>query len=115
MATIFFSNFRRYNAKGQRLAIFCRKVEAQKDMEIFILRCSRKDIFSKKVAKDVYERYVNTGVTADYHPQVFNLLIDNNKPKYTFLRWCNNNTYKPIEMILDIPVTVLSRGETILI
>ena len=47
------SNFKMVNSKGKKLSIFARPRDGQ--TELFILTCSKKDSFSKKTAREVYE------------------------------------------------------------
>lgn len=119
METTYFSNLKRYNSKGQRLGIFCRQ-KSENMMEVFVLRCSRKDHFNKDVARKAYIQYLETGGENGskkycFHPEIFDLQIDNGKPKSSFLRWCNNNTYKLENGLQEVKCKFLTRGETLIL
>lgn len=92
-----YSNLKKYNEKGQRLAIFAKQNDDI--LNIFVLTCSKKDHFIKDTARRVYENY-ETGIgMEDYHPQIFSV-PHNGKPKYTFLKWCNDNYYRQFNKII---------------
>lgn len=61
-----YTNYKYANSFGNRCAIFARPTGVGlKRTEVFILECSKKDPFSRKRAREVYENYLETG-TAFY-------------------------------------------------
>lgn len=54
-------NFKFCNSKGQRLAVFARPSVKPDQTEIWILKCSKKDPFSKRRAREVYENWYLLG------------------------------------------------------
>lgn len=63
-------NFKFCNSKGQRLAVFARPSTTNPDQTlIWILKCSKKDPFSKRRAREVYY-YWNTLGKAQYYTSV---------------------------------------------
>jgi len=99
----YYSNYQRYNKKGQRLAIFGREVGDQ--VEIFVLTCSKKDSFNRKLARNVYESFLaltGDGETINptlkdqnYHPHIYTILKrDSNGPKFYFLMHCKSTYYR---------------------
>lgn len=98
----YYSNLKRYNHKGQRVALFGRKFnDGEKEvLEIFELRCSKKDAFNRKTAHQVYNIFLSSGHMiiqvngTEYHPSVYYITPENeDKPKWSFLRYCNNNYF----------------------
>lgn len=70
-------SYKFYDKTGSRLAAFCRQVD-ESTHEIFILRCNKKDQFSKKLAKQVYKLYTDTGGELvineqKYHPTIIHV------------------------------------------
>lgn len=58
--TTYFNTYAFHDAKGRRLAVFCRFLEPETcKAEIFTLACSKKDQFSKRKARQVYDAYLN--------------------------------------------------------
>jgi hypothetical protein len=91
----YFLNTRKYDKKAKRLAIFGREV-IKGEVEIFILRCSKEDRFSKKVAKRIYEYYLEPGlekmevIFPEFHPIIQNVIIEKgNTARWTFDRFCD--------------------------
>lgn len=68
MDKLIYTNLKLCTAKGARLAIYARHIN--KGTEIFTLKCSKQDDFSKKKACEVYEKYAETGSATDYHPTI---------------------------------------------
>lgn len=57
-----YTNYKYANSFGNRCAIFARPTGVGlKRTEVFILECSKKDPFSRKRAREVYENYLETG------------------------------------------------------
>lgn len=90
--------FNRYDSKGRRLAIFAREIEDSK-LEVFILTCNRKDEFHKKLARAVYQDYVNgTMDTDDWHPTIYFVpIMSGDSLGYTFFRHLKQNFYRLVE------------------
>lgn len=108
----YYSNLKVYNKKGQRMAIFGEFIESGEHsfINIFQLTCSKKDQFCKATAKKVFEEYQSrrgqflvdgkcNGCV--YHPDVFPITPEDvNRPKWSFLKYVNNNFYK--ETIVEV-------------
>jgi len=91
----YYLNTKRYLKDGKRLAIFGKEV-VKGEVEIFILRCSKEDRFYKKVAKQIYEYYLEHGLEKmkkllfEYHPIIQNVVIEEgNTARWTFDRFCD--------------------------
>lgn len=132
----YFLNTKKYDKKAKRLAIFGKEIVKGK-VEIFILRCSKEDKFYKRVAKQIYEYYLEYGLEKmnklfpEYHPIIQNLVIEEgNTARWTFDRFCDlyySKYYSNIEHFaldknekLHVPFTVYYEyleyeGETITI
>lgn len=58
-----YTNYKYANSFGNRCAIFARPTGVGlKRTEVFILECSKKDPFSRKRAREVYQNYLNAGL-----------------------------------------------------
>jgi len=96
-----YSNLKRYDEKGRRVAAFA-QVKDEK-LEVFLLFCSKKDQFSKKTAKLVYEKFLSNKEAFDgkcehekciYHPEIKTVdILDASRPKWSFLTWMSENFY----------------------
>lgn len=95
-----FCNFKRYNQKGQRMALFGKIFkESPNHINLVAFRCSAKDQFNKDFVKKAYEKYRNgdekiivDGV--ELHPEAFVVEMDNPAtPKKCFLEWCRKNYF----------------------
>lgn len=107
-----FSAFRFYTPKRQRLAIFADV--ADRHLRFFILRCSRKDKFNKRVAKGVYQQWMEDRIypvsrqSIIYHPQVFEVKIENPlTPKKTFIEFCIDQYLKKIRITTVLEKEIL--------
>lgn len=57
-----YTNFKYANQFGNRCAIFARPAGVGlKRTEVFILECSKKDPFSRRKAREVYQNYIHLG------------------------------------------------------
>lgn len=57
-----YTNYKYATPSGNRCAVFARPTGVGlKRTEVFILECSRKDMFSKKRAREAYETYIRSG------------------------------------------------------
>lgn len=86
-----------YNEKGQRLAIFSRFIN-ETQAEIFILPCSKNELFYKQYAKNVYALYL-TGkdLVADLNIKSHSVILVDIVPEdgtlKTLFRYAYNNLY----------------------
>lgn len=106
-----YSNLRRYNAKGQRIALFAELKENK--LRIFELTCSKRDQFSKQLARSVFDAYHKEGSWATdeqgvfvecgkvvYRPRIFDVkLEDSNKPKWSFLKFVSENYFLKTQVV----------------
>lgn len=120
----YFSNLSKYDEKGKRLAIFAEvDEESPTKLHIFILKCSKKDQFTKALAREVYEKYKKTRTVLVvenngiyYHPNVISITIDNPAtPKKCFLEWCNSTFYSYREQIISLPFQITKRRSKLVI
>ncbi len=89
-----FANHKLYDNKGRRLAIFGRYLLENKEMEIFVLACSKQDSFSKKLATEVYNKWITEKFFTQrkYHPTIYKInIINEAKSKNEFLKHCNED------------------------
>lgn len=104
MNNAYYSNLRLYNEKGKRVAVFGRlisgveTVDGNPKLQMFELTCSKKDAFSKKFAHKTYEVFLKKGlegvINQGFHPEVYlEDVADITRPKWSFLRYCNNRFY----------------------
>lgn len=119
----YFSNLSKYDEIGRRLAIFAEVDDTSPTkLHIFILKCSKKDQFTKALAREVYEKYKETKTVlvvenngVYYHPNVITIDIDNPAtPKKCFLEWCNKTFYsyrKDIVVLPYKPVNITQRNK----
>lgn len=92
-------DFSKYLKDGRRVAAFGQQIG--KELEVFLLYCSRKDHFSKKWAKFTYDLYLSASKDLDYinnfkvHPVVLRIpIIEGNTAEYTFKTYMNENFYR---------------------
>jgi hypothetical protein len=100
----YYSTFNFYNEKGQRLSIFATEqvdnFTQMKELKVCVVACSKKDAFTKKLLRDAFEYFKLNGIfpptpeKKEYHPQFYYVPIEDNKPKFTFIKWCRENFYK---------------------
>lgn len=96
-----YANFNRYDNKGRRLSLFAE--EENNKLKIYVITCSKSDQFCKKDGwwyLELHQRYLAGVIQEDDleelfvpHPQVFEIDVIDNKPKKTFINWCNENFY----------------------
>ena len=109
-----YSNFKCYNIKGDRFAIFGKHLDNNK-LQLFILKCSKKDHFNKNTAKSVYQLYQDFPNTFEnltveevkYHPTILNLEVGTDSPKYVFDKYCRENFFRKVERIAKFAITEL--------
>lgn len=103
-----YSNMKRYDSEGRRCAIFGIPIATIGEFEpdplsvlpdqlyIKVFPCSKKDQFSKKVAKQAF--FDSYSEESKYHPITIIIPIkDPKRPKWSFLMWCKENYYKLVE------------------
>lgn len=105
----YYSSFKKYNEKGQRLSCFGREV-GDNQLEIFILTCSKQDQFNKKVSKKAYQNYLNgvDNTLIDFHPEIYRIDMKDNKPLWTFLTHLKEKYYTLREKYLEAPQLIQS-------
>ncbi len=88
-----FSNHKLFDRQGRRLAIFGR---VENDMlHMFVLKCSKDDMFSRKLARKVYNEYLQGSKVDSFRPKIYSLpLVMPSEPKNSFLRHCNDTYCK---------------------
>ena len=132
------ATFKFYDSKGRRLSIFARvvDVEESKKLEITVLTTSRTldrqdestqtkraitftlDVFSKKEGRAKYQEILdgtwkkNKKSKKEKEPgHKFVIDIIDDRPRFTFLSWCNTRYYRPVEEEKLVKVTKLVRGK----
>lgn len=88
----YYCTYQFYDEKGRRLSIFSR-LKGER-MEILVFTCSKKDTFSKKKARDLYNEFGGEKTEYSSKPKFVYIPIENDKPKFTFLKWCRENFYQ---------------------
>lgn len=125
----YYVTYKFHDLKGRRLAIFAipsykageydlNKPSYPNMLQIYVITCSKKDTFSKKYAKKMFEEFYamkQQGWTGAYaHPLELQIDIKDDKPKFTFLKWCEENYFKYIPTVLAIEAPILYRGKEML-
>ena len=107
------TTYKFYTEKGERLAVFCRYLDYNK-AEIFALRCSANDFFSKKLARKVYAQFLKDqdikveleGVT--YHPSISILEVQPEKLLQNILiNYCKKHFYKKCKVVYNLTIDAL--------
>lgn len=117
----YYVTYKFYDERGRRLSIFCIPgYEAVMDgatipgkatkLFIWVLPCSSKDNFSKAAARNIFEVHLEN---KDAKIGISSLQIDveDGKPKYSFLRWCEENYFKYKDTIAAVVYSALWRGD----
>jgi hypothetical protein len=124
-----------YDKKGNRLAIFAEHL-SNGNLRFFVLTCSRKDRFKRKIAKEVYElfkkglpltrvevfrKYIHNGngeciynerkVETTYHPEIFEMEIITDNPKRFFENYCESNYCRAYPEFMIFPFFFYMTGE----
>lgn len=109
------TTYKFYDEKGRRLTIVgrvvCDAAIEQEDgtikfeneqLDIQIVTCSKKDEFSKKAVKAFVKTLEEGGNGDNLGFKVLNITIPikDNKPKFTFISWCQDTYYKNIPVIV---------------
>lgn len=95
-----YSNLKRFDNKGRRLSIFATSKDGNQTLDIYVQVCSKKDQFKKEYTRSRANFYFSEGEVSfkaefpDDHPQIFNIVVEEGKPKITFLNWCRTNFQK---------------------
>lgn len=95
-----YSNLKRFDNKGRRLSIFATSKDGNQTLDIYVQVCSKKDQFKKEYTRSRANFYFSEGEISfkaefpDDHPQIFNIVVEEGKPKITFLNWCRTNFQK---------------------
>lgn len=115
----YWATYKFYDEKGRRMAIFASMTETNKEGEagplhIITITCSKKDQFSKKWAKVAFEalqRPLLKGEVRElpFHPNQYFVNIKDNKPKWTFIRWCEEMFYKREMITFEFDGYILCR------
>jgi len=94
-----------YDRKGRRLACFCRFITPTQ-AEIFIITCSLKDQFSRRFARDQYNKYLNNQ-PLECHPEIKLVTIQaEDGEARTMFRYCQDNFLIKIDYPIDIQVII---------
>lgn len=96
-----------YDERGRRLSIFAEMEE--KNLHITVYTCSKKDQFSRRVAKHMFFNEFPDG-----HPNEFTIPIKDSKPKWTFINWCRENYYHREGATFMFDAYVLAKGDILL-
>jgi hypothetical protein len=109
--TMEFKTFKFYDSRGRRLSIFAEYIEEANILKFFILTCSIKDTFVKKVAREAYENRNNTDYT--YNPLIFIYkLSEGEGPRNAFLQFCHDTFFKMIPAWITIQKNMLIDPQT---
>lgn len=100
-----FATYKFYDAARRRCSIFSRVVEDK--LEIIIIPCYGVPQFSKKIGKNIYLRIEETGEIPDYC-STFVIGIKENKPRRTFLEWCENRFLRKFTATVTVQKEYLS-------
>ncbi len=96
MKNNYYSNYQGYLKNGNRVASF--GIEKEGKLEMFLLYCSKHDSFSKQIAKNTYEYYLENGWDGkfqSFHPVILLLPInESDSASYTFQNYIRENFYK---------------------
>lgn len=95
MKPIYSGCYQFYDAKGRRIAAFCRELDS-KTAEIYLLFCSKKDQFSRKFARSIYENYIagSQAITVKVSPITVEVpLIAEGKTLQTLINFLSEEYY----------------------
>lgn len=117
----YYVTYRFYDTKGRRLAIFAvpdNILTSATKLRVLVIACSKKDTFSKNRAKQLFEEFITLkGMGFDAtiaHPTEIMIDVRDDKPKFTFLKWCEANYFKYIPTIFALEAPLLYRGNELL-
>ena len=96
----YYSNFQRFDNKGNRLSILGREKDGM--LEVFVLKCHKNDKFYKVFAAYRYDRYIRNLKIPDIHPKIELIVIENGDTgKYTFKKYCELYYKKQTTVIIQ--------------
>lgn len=93
----YFANYKCWNAKKQRIAVFGRETGSG-TIEIFELYCNKDDQFSKELAKTIYNNWMKYPELFikeyAFHPKLqYKNIKQGDSAKFIFDEYCRNNFY----------------------
>ncbi len=107
-----YKNYKCYNKKDKRIAVFGREKEGK--IEIFELYCSPTDNFKKLTPIVVYDGYLShglTGIPTKFHPKIYFIDIKpGDRIQFTFSQYCKNNFYHKFERNVTYTETYLYKN-----
>lgn len=96
------SNFKLATKTGKRVAVFADKVDDK--VEFFYLICSKRDVFSKKKAKEAYSKWKTTGSSC-YTEEIHTSDYNKETKKLTTTKSIKETCCHPIIDTIDIEFT----------
>lgn len=107
-----YSNFKKYDERGRRVAIFGWLYNEGKSMGVTVITCSTEDQFCKKTAKEAYKDWMaclaegqGGEYSGKFHPLNGVVLeFDPEKPLKSFIQWCNKHYYFK-QMMVTAPLS----------
>lgn len=86
-----FVNFKMYDKKGRKLAIFATVKED--NLEFFVMTCSKQDVFSKDYARLIYKKFKDNDSNLDnVKPYTYEVKIEDiNHTRNAFLKECDKS------------------------
>lgn len=111
-----YSNFKKYDSKGRRVAIFGWRYNSGKErMKVTVFTCSLQDKFSKETAKRAWAEYdsIIRDIQAEhmppkFHGETFTIpddQYDPQKPLKSFIYWCNETYW--FKKVMGTPLVTL--------
>lgn len=125
----YYVTYRFFDERGRRLAIFGVPVdkaitfgqqplgETPTHIKVTVITCSKKDTFSKRIAKEMFDntRHLDKfGNSPEAHPLTLIIPMEENKPKWSFLNWCQNTYYKQYPLVFGVEAIALFRNNEML-
>lgn len=117
----YYSNFKCYDSKGKRLAVF--GMINGNSLHIYSNKCSKKDQFSKKLSKSIMDTYLNGDYTMQSQRFIIivnekkyklyynnTLTIENDRPEWLLNEYCKNNFYHKQTITCLYNVEMLKKG-----
>ena len=98
-----YANFKRFTEQGNRVAIFGISIANTNDMEITVIKCSKKDMFDKKLAWQIYAspNFNLNGI--QYHPIKYTIKINTEEPRNSFQKHVQENFYSLKVNYIKVP------------
>jgi hypothetical protein len=112
MSTVY-SSFQHYDIKGRRLSIFGTPFPDGSGMEIFILTCSKQDVFKKREGWRRYKQWRTSLSLMNAHQLGFHPSLKKTTftKKHKFLFWCDNMFFKPKVHYTQVPSRLVLKIE----